>query len=675
MKAALAWLTEPVASVQDETDRQRSRTLLRLLVAMLPITGLMGVVSAAVRDQPLGVPEILVAICLFLGGTSSLLLGRYGYGGAGAAVVSLTAIVGGVMVAFVEVDPVRAVTSSLFGLTGVVYASFLFAARRAAFFVLLAVLAQIVVLFHPSVAEAGLVLPVFLSGMVGSLLVAGTVTRERHLALVKLGEARLRATFDSALDAVFVVDERGTLKDANRPAIEMFSASSEALPDLSRNPELARRLTALAATGSAGHFEMELTAASQHVFPAEVSVAPLVVTEARGLCVFVRDLTERRRFEVELLRNDRLVSVGRLAAGVAHEINNPLSYVVTNLQVVDASLGDGNDELHEMIADALDGAGRVRDIVAELTVFSRGQEEAPSPVDLHAVVDVVAQLAANPIRHNAKLVRRLDDVPPVLAASGRLAQVLLNLVLNAVQSRPPGRSTPVTVVIEAAAQGADEVALRVRDDGPGIAPEVCRQLFSPFFTTKRIGEGTGLGLYLSRDIVRGMGGELSLEATSASGTTFLLRLPRATSLPVAVEPRPLQEIRFERVLGVLLVDDDPGVARAVERCLPEHSIRRFTDAESALSALDAGGTFDLAVLDVMMPGTDGLALARQLVERGWSASRVLLVTGAVFPEFDADALVAGGFIVVRKPVDRVQLRTAVRDAVVSPAAQAQGASS
>lgn len=636
------------------------------MTAMLPLAAVMGVLSGWVREQPMGGPQTAVGVCVTLGGAASFLLARYGYGTLGGWTASLTAIVGGVAVAFIEVDPARAVVSSLFGLTGVVYASFLFPARGAALFAALATAGQMAMFLHPTVPLAGLVLPVFLTVMVSGLLVVGTVTRERRLALVKLGEARLRAAFDSALDAVFVMDERGRLKDANRPALEMFASADDALPDLSRHPALATRLTALARQGRGDHFETELTSpCGHHVFPAEVSVAPLAVGEATGLCVFVRDLTERRRYEIELLRNDRLVSVGRLAAGVAHEINNPLSYVMTNLQVVDASLGDDQAELHEMIADALDGAGRVRDIVAELTAFSRGQEEPPAPVSLSAVVDVVAQLAANPIRHNARLVRRLEGVPPVLAASGRLAQVLLNLVLNAVQSRPPERATPVTIEVEARPQGAETVELRVTDDGPGIAPQVCRQIFSPFFTTKRFGEGTGLGLYLARDIVRGMRGELSLEKTSPAGTTFLLRLPRANAHPTPAEPRTPPEVRFERGLNVLVVDDDTGVARAVGRCLPEHAIRWFADAASALAALDGGAAFDVAAVDVMMPGTSGVALALQLVERGWSPDRVLLVTGAVLPEPEALSA-AGDFQVVRKPIDRAALRAAVRAAVTTP---------
>jgi PAS domain S-box-containing protein len=248
-----------------------------------------------------------------------------------------------------------------------------------------------------------------------------------------------------------------------------------------------------------------------------------------------RDITERKQVQEKLRSTDKMVSLGTLAAGVAHELNNPISYVLSNLRYAVDELG-GTDkplegeqvkEVQQALQEALEGGERMRNIVRDLRSFSRREDERYGPVDIHAVLDSCASLARSEIRHRAQLEKAYETLPPVLGNESRLGQVFLNLLVNAAQAIPEGDAKGNKVRLTTARSEEDWVVISVEDSGTGIAPENLQRLFKPFFTTKPVGVGTGLGLSICHGIVTAMGGRIEVASEVGKGTTFRVFMPVA----------------------------------------------------------------------------------------------------------------------------------------------------
>ncbi|WP_338866495.1 ATP-binding protein [Myxococcus stipitatus] len=244
------------------------------------------------------------------------------------------------------------------------------------------------------------------------------------------------------------------------------------------------------------------------------------------------DITDRKAMQAQLVVADRLAAVGTLAAGVAHEINNPLAFVLSNLsflavelQSVARELPVGRtSEMEEVLREAVDGAHRVRQIVRDLRTFSRGDDEVATAVNLQAVLESAITMARGELKMRAQIIRDYRDVPPVEGNEGRFGQVFLNLLINAAHAIPEGKpeSHQVRVVLRSTEQ---HVIVEVHDTGVGMPPEVRARIFDPFFTTKPVGVGTGLGLSICHGIVTGFGGEISVESEPGRGSVFRVTLP------------------------------------------------------------------------------------------------------------------------------------------------------
>ena len=350
----------------------------------------------------------------------------------------------------------------------------------------------------------------------------------------------------------------------------------------------------------------------------------------RGIVSNFRDVTERRQIEGQLMAADRMVSIGTLAAGVAHEINNPLSYVVANLALLADELGTSGSETAEILAAARDGAERVRQIVRDLKTFSRAEESVQGDIDIHRVLDAVANLSWNEIRHRARLVKDYgQSLPLVRGNEGRLGQVFLNLVVNAAQAMPEGAASRNEIRLRTRSEGGRFI-VKVRDTGAGIEAKHQQHLFDPFFTTKPVGVGTGLGLFICKNIVTSMGGTISVQSEMGKGTTFTVTLPigdgtsAKPALPAAVE-LPARRAK------ILVIDDEPQIARVITAALRAHDVESVTSAIDALGRLRAGDRFDLILCDLMMPQMTGMefheVLERELPEQ---AREIVFLTGGAF---------------------------------------------
>ena len=350
----------------------------------------------------------------------------------------------------------------------------------------------------------------------------------------------------------------------------------------------------------------------------------------------VRDVSDRKAMQAQLLLADRMASVGTLAAGVAHELNNPLAYVVTNLVLTREVLEQPPTaqrlaEARQQLEEAVDGAHRLQAIVGDLKTFSR-DDDRPTSVDPTRVVESAVAIAWNELRHRAQLHRELGPIPKVRINEGRLSQVVLNLLINAAHAMDEGTVSQNEIHVSTRTDAAGWAVIEVRDNGCGIASDMLTRIFDPFFTTKPMQRGTGLGLSICRNIVTTAGGAIDVESQIDEGSRFRVRLPpfEGEELPVTDAPPPITN---QRSAKILVIDDEELVGRAVRRALRRHDVTVTTSGSEALSLMGQEPKFDLVFCDLMMPEMSGMevfAAARE--QHPEIAERFVFMTGGAFTE-------------------------------------------
>lgn len=405
--------------------------------------------------------------------------------------------------------------------------------------------------------------------------------------------------------------------------------------------------------------------------------------ERPHVIAFGRDLTEQRQMQARLLLADRMVSVGTLAAGVAHEINNPLAYAMANLEAVAlrrlppllerlrqmgdeaAAIGEQLSQAAAMIEVAREGCDRMRDIVRDLRTFTRGaDEDRRALVDVRRVLDASINVAWNEIRHRARLVKDYRDVPLVLANEARLGQVFLNLLVNAAQALQVGDAAENVIRVIASADDA-AVTVEVRDTGAGIPPGHLARIFDPFFTTKPVGEGTGLGLWICQGIVTSLGGHISAENAPGGGAVFRVVLPAAAQgrAEEGAPPRPLPVDANAPRLRVLVIDDEIAIGRTLAIGLAdEFEVATATSGREALELLAGGDRFDVVLCDLMMPDVSGMDVYERVAESSPRlAARFVFVTGGAFTERARAFVERTRAPVLEKPFDLATLSPLLRE--------------
>ncbi len=380
---------------------------------------------------------------------------------------------------------------------------------------------------------------------------------------------------------------------------------------------------------------------------------------------------------------DRLTAVTALAAGVAHELNNPLAYVSANVgflaektaRIVELLAGAPRtpedaglaEELAEATEEARTGTERMRTIVRALKTFARLEEEEPRrAVDVSAVMDACVRIAWPEIRRRAQLVRDLERTPPVLAHEDRLSQVFLSLLLNAAQSIQDGRPEDHEVRIATRVRADGRVAVEVRDTGAGITPEHLPRIFDPFFTTKEPGHGTGLGLSICHAVVTALGGAIEVESSVGKGSCFRVLLPGATpeAARTAGFPTPPPAPRRARVL---VVDDEPLVGTVLRRTLADHDVTVVHSARAAVERIAGGDRYDVVLADLLMPEMSGMELYRTVSALHPSlAERFVFLTGGAFTQAAREFLDHEQVEWIEKPFDVATVREAVARRTGSP---------
>jgi PAS domain S-box-containing protein len=361
-----------------------------------------------------------------------------------------------------------------------------------------------------------------------------------------------------------------------------------------------------------------------------------------GHHVFMKDITEQREMQERLRLADRMASMGTLAAGVAHEINNPLSFVMANagllsdaLPALGAAIGDKKlAELMDLVGDLREGAERMRKIVRDLKLFSRPEDTRSGVVDVRPVLESSINMAWNEIRHRARLGKDYGAVTMVEGNDAQLGQVFLNLLINAAQAIPEGNAAQneIRVVTRISAQSDMRVEIEIHDTGAGVPAALLPRIFDPFFTTKPVGMGTGLGLSVCHGIVTKLGGAIQVESKPGVGTMFRVVLRRAQDRPKAEQEQPPPSVRSPSRGRVLVVDDEVMIGNSLRRILSkDHDVVVCTSGRAALDALAAEASFDIVLCDIMMPDVSGMDVYDELNRKAPDvAKKMVFMTGGSF---------------------------------------------
>lgn len=469
---------------------------------------------------------------------------------------------------------------------------------------------------------------------------------------LRQAEWRFRTLFRAAPDAVLTLLESGRVRDANDAvryvigldAVHVVGRLFSDLVAVEDRPRLAAVLDE-AFAGRAGRVEVAVlpraagealtsaTPTADAVRVVSFAVSRLPESDPPSVLLIGRDMTAEREMRARLMEADRLAAVGELVAGVAHEVNNPLSSISAFAQLLlrDPSLSEAQRESIEVIRSETTRASHV---VKDLLAFARRSDPHREPIDLNGVVTRSLRLRQYEVTlHGVDVRLELDpELPAVIADARQVQQVCLNLLNNAIYAVTGRAGAQVRIVTRTQ---RSRVLLEVIDNGPGIPAAARARIFEPFFTTKPEGQGTGLGLSVSYGIVAAHGGSIAVAESSAAGTTFQVALPAAgepatgefpaASVASASSRSPLAGLRL------LFVDDEPALRASMQAYgeLRGVEVIAIADGREALERLESIAV-DAIVCDLRMPGIDGLALHELIRQRRPGlAARMVFVTGDV----------------------------------------------
>ena len=394
----------------------------------------------------------------------------------------------------------------------------------------------------------------------------------------------------------------------------------------------------------------------------DLSVTPLSDEPNSTAIVIFRDLTAQQKLQANLTRMDRLMNLGRIAAGVAHEINNPLTYILINLNLIKQGLSqEVLSDLHtlEQLDAAIEGSSRIKEIVQELKIFSRREENRLGPVSLKSTMRTALRMVDHRICLHATLI---EDFPPgpcmVLASEGQLCQVFLNLLNNAWQALDTEKLNSNEIRLRIALDGL-MYRIEIEDTGSGISDAVLDRLFEPFFTTKPPNEGTGLGLNICDHIVQFLGGTLAVDSEPGVGTCVRILLPVSEQTEKfgglgTISEKPLDTNRSR----VLIVDDERSLCLALQRYLSrDFEVEIATSGQEALDILQGDQEIHLVLCDLRMSPIGGRHIHSWIgANRPDLLERFLFITAGAANEADQSFLTNLTTPIVTKPFDLDQLR-------------------
>lgn len=460
-----------------------------------------------------------------------------------------------------------------------------------------------------------------------------TFTAEHLADELRAERDNLRETFDVFDEALLLFDATGRVLVANAAGRRLHETALAGELSVLAAETMAKAVTCDRPLSQGGRLFMG------RAYP----------VSGRRVLLYVRDVTAERDGEIQRLQAEKLASIGMLAAGVAHEINNPGAFVLGNIEALSSQIMLIHERLRAVVEPAArgeleamlfevasilqeskEGMARIQRIVRDLSAFSHVDDDKQRLTGLNGAVESTLSLLRNELRHRAVVERDLRAVRLVRTSPARLGQVFLNLIINAAQALDEAEVKRNRILVRTYDSG-DDVVFEVSDNGPGIAPELLPRIFDSFFTTKPRGVGTGLGLPISQGIVRGLGGEITLETKLGAGATFRVRLPAEPAAkvgpPAGENATPIYQRR-----RILCVDDEALLLKAYRRMLADvHEIVTALGGRDALLILEKQRNFDLVLCDLQMPEMSGMDLYSE-VKRLYPelGERFVFVTGGAF---------------------------------------------
>ena len=457
-------------------------------------------------------------------------------------------------------------------------------------------------------------------------------------------------------------------KNIGRPIIDFF------IPELREGYQAGLKLRS-SGLPAPENYESKILRADGSQIPVQIQGSQLRLSDGMAHIAFITDITERKNAEKEKQELEdkaqvasRLAAVGEMAAGIAHEINNPLTGVIGFSQLL-LEKQNVPEDIKDDIRVIADGSKRVADIVKRLLTFARQTKPIKTSVNLNELIDNTLKLREYVLKtENINVVTRFDpELSWTVIDPGQIQQVFLNLIINAEQAMKKAHGKGRLVITTEKKE--NNIRISFQDDGLGITRENMGHIFEPFFTTKDVGEGTGLGLSLSRSIVLEHGGQMSVESESSLGATFIVELPivdssasetENTGMPTKVQPS------LEKSGRILVVDDEPGVRALLEKVLTQmgYNVETITDARIVMDKLDAGTKYDLILLDIRMPGMSGTELYNHVLEKApVLKGKIIIVTGDVMGQDVKDFLRKNDLPYLVKPFDIKLLKEKIADTI------------
>jgi two-component system NtrC family sensor kinase len=493
---------------------------------------------------------------------------------------------------------------------------------------------------------------------------AVVLANARFFELVRDGKEQWEATFDALTEGIVLVDRDAVIRRANDAMGVILGRTLDSVVGQHLGDSLfgdRPAVVELVSAARAGRRPLAVVRRSSAGRILRVAASPLTHPTAEvSAVVVVEDITDQKALESQLMQSEKLASVGTMVSGVAHELNNPLTSIA-GLSEFLLEKGVGDEPSREHLRIINDQAERASRIVRNLLSFARKSPAERSPLDLGDVARRTAALMGYELRRMGIELETdiAADLPPVLGNRDELQQVVLNLLTNAayaVAQLPAGAPRRITVSVAAS---AERVVLRLADTGPGIAPDAAAKLFDPFYTTKPLGEGTGLGLFLAYGIAETHGGSLTVDSVPGQGATFTLALPCAAVDDA--EPVPAAAVAaLPRAVGgarrILVVDDDPVVLRLVSVLFGHdgHRVDTAADGTDALR-LAISEDYDLVISDRRAAaGSEPFVSALERLRPTWRGRMIL--AAADRPNATTDNL--ANLRLLRKPFNLRDLRMA-----------------
>ncbi len=489
-------------------------------------------------------------------------------------------------------------------------------------------------------------------------------------------EARLRRVIESAPDGI-VISRNGVVLDANPAAARLLGYDdAHAIKGVSlhalMSPVDTEAMTERVAKMREGVqfaprvYEAKRRDGSRII--AEITSVPYEHDGQLAVMGFARDVTYRAKLEAQLVQSERLVALGTLAAGVAHEINNPLAVMSLSLEDLANRLSPALERVDQgerkSIAAAIDelraGVDRVAGIIRELRAFSRTDTAPPGPTNVLESLAAAERMTTHQLRHHTRVCTDYGVVPLAMGHAQRLEQVFVNLLINAAQALPEGRAeNRIDIRAYVAADG--RVAVEIKDNGSGMDDAVLPRVFDPFFTTKSSSGGTGLGLSISHGIVKQLSGEIVLESQVGVGTTARVLLNAVAARSFAT-PSSVSSPRATRARSqVLIVDDEPSLLTTLRMLIADdHDVTTANSGEAACAILLSGRSFDVVLCDMMMPGVTGMDVyARVAHVMPELLPRFVFMTGGACTERAAGFLAQNASKVLEKPFTVATVRRVI----------------